>query len=218
MATTFIARSCKKKMLATFAVVVALLIVRRLWYAHWRTGTRGSVMRRFTAFVPKDSPRDKPMVLFLIGTRLNSWWALLTNLPVFMRYGKAAGPNFVATGRDNSYGCLYQRQWGDALDFLFGDGVMTVQYWRSMDDLSNFNKEKDHMASRKQYYNEMEQAGIVSIWHETYLIQPGSYECVWGNSHPIGLAAVPGVTIVPINTSTSRYDTAMARLKAGAPD
>ena len=31
--------------------------------------------------------------------------------------------------------------------------------------------------------------GSVGIWHETYLIEPGKFECVYGNMPVFGLAA-----------------------------
>jgi hypothetical protein len=31
--------------------------------------------------------------------------------------------------------------------------------------------------------------GSIGIWHETYLIEPGKFECIYGNMPPFGLAA-----------------------------
>ncbi len=31
--------------------------------------------------------------------------------------------------------------------------------------------------------------GSIGIWHETYLVEPGKFECVYGNMPPFGLAA-----------------------------
>ena len=58
-----------------------------------------------------------------------------------------------------------------------GDGVMTVQYWRSFEELAAHNKNLRHVSSTKHYWAELEDLGVVSIWHETYMIVPGMKFC-----------------------------------------
>ncbi len=36
---------------------------------------------------------------------------------------------------------------------------------------------------------EMQNEEAVGIWHETYLVEPGKYECIYGNMPPFGLGA-----------------------------
>jgi hypothetical protein len=76
---------------------------------------------RFTVFAPKS---DKPMVLFMIGTRLNSWWKLIRHFPEIIEFFKLAGRNFASVATPSpSHGCLASRAWGG---FDFHSSVVTM--------------------------------------------------------------------------------------------
>lgn len=130
-------------------LLLLLLIARRLFLtSSLMTAMHGPQRKRFTVFAPK---AEKPMVLFLIGTRLNSWWTLLLHFPKMLKFFRLAGKNFGEVGTPGpTHGCLAARAWGGPLDWFFGDGIMTVQYWRSFEELRAHNKNPNHNASRKQ--------------------------------------------------------------------
>ena len=64
-----------------------------------------------------------------------------------------------------------------------------VQYWRSFDHLEAFAKDKDdpHLDAWRNYWRRVGKSDRTGIWHETYLVQAGQYEAVYGNMPPQGL-------------------------------
>ncbi len=52
--------------------------------------------------------------------------------------------------------------------------------------------------------------GDVGIWHETYRVRPGDFECVYNNMPPFGLAAA--TRQVP---ATGHRESAAGRMAAG---
>jgi hypothetical protein len=66
-------------------------------------------------------------------------------------------------------------------------GAAFVQYWRSFEQLEEFarNPSLTHLEAWKRF-NRAD--GSVGIWHETYAIQAGQYESVYGNMPKMGLA------------------------------
>jgi hypothetical protein len=95
-------------------------------------------------------------------------------------------------------------------------GLLTVQYWRSFDDLERFAKDESdpHLQAWRNYWKRVGQSGRAGIWHETYLVRAGEYEAVYGNMPSFGLGKA--TSAVPLAASTM----ARQRLKttsAGAP-
>jgi hypothetical protein len=69
-------------------------------------------------------------------------------------------------------------------------GIPTiVQYWRSFEHLEAFatNKDDPHLDVWRHYWRRVGRSGRTGIWHETYLVKAGQYECVYGNMPPHGL-------------------------------
>ena len=64
-----------------------------------------------------------------------------------------------------------------------------VQYWRSFDHLEAFAKDKDdpHLDAWRNFWRRVGRSDRTGIWHETYLVQAGQYEAVYGNMPPHGL-------------------------------
>jgi hypothetical protein len=130
---------------------------------------------RFTADVQDD------FVVFLIGMRINKFWAVHKWLPVAM----SMGPMLKGLSEDKDSG------------FLGGEGFTNlrtsclVQYWRSFDDLERFSKNPGvtHRAAWQSFNRAVGSNGMVGIWHETYKVAAGEYECVYGNMPLFGLAA-----------------------------
>ena len=116
-------------------------------------------------------------VVFLIGMRLNKPWKIHKWLPVFV-----AMPRMLKelAGRPES-GFLGCQQ------FL---GVI-VQYWRSFEHLERYARDRDaaHWPAWVAYNKKVGAAsGDVGIWHETYRVAPGQYECIYGAMPRFGLA------------------------------
>jgi hypothetical protein len=71
------------------------------------------------------------------------------------------------------------------------NGPTVLQYWRSFEDLARFARAADepHLPAWKKFNQAVRASGDVGIWHETYRIQNGGYEAIYGNMPRIGLAA-----------------------------
>jgi Domain of unknown function (DUF4188) len=78
-----------------------------------------------------------------------------------------------------------------------------VQYWRSFEQLEAFAKDESdpHLAAWRNYWKRVGKQNRTGIWHETYLVRAGEYECVYANMRPFGLAKAGRV--VPLAGSSS---------------
>lgn len=148
---------------------------------------------RFTAAT------NEPFVVFLIGMRVNQWWRFDKWLPV----SAAMGPMLQALFAYPEKGFLHAEFFWN-----FGTSCM-VQYWRSFEDLERFarNPSDPHLDPWKKFNQAVGSGGIVGIWHETYLVNPDQFECVYGNMPRFGLAAA--MQHVP---AVGRRETARLRL------
>jgi len=122
---------------------------------------------------------DGDFVVFLIGMRINKPWKLLKWLPVAL-----AMPHMIKEleSRGEETGFLGYQQ------FLSGP---MVQYWRSFDHLERYARSKDaqHWPAWVAFNKKVGHAsGDVGIWHETYKVSAGQYECVYGGMPRFGLA------------------------------
>ena len=121
---------------------------------------------------------DGDFAVFLIGMRINNpllihkWLPVVTAMPRRMKE-------------------LYQRPELGLLshEIWFGRTIIIVQYWRSMDDLLHYAKSKDleHLPAWQKFNKSVGTSGDVGIWHETYLVGPGSYENIYANMPAFGL-------------------------------
>jgi hypothetical protein len=130
---------------------------------------------RFTARL------DKPVVLFLIGMRMNNlralprWWWFFNSMPRMLKE---------LDSRPDS-GLLWHRT------YLSLPYILVQQYWEGFDKLLAYASDPSgvHFPSWSRYMRELMKEGPVGIWHETYLVEPGKFECVYGNMPRFGLAA-----------------------------
>jgi hypothetical protein len=139
-------------------------------------------------------------VIFLIGMRINKLWKVHKWLPIFR-----AMPRMIKELQEHS-----------ELGFLghtMSPGVI-VQYWRSFEHLEAYSHSRDHLHlpawaafNKRVGYAD----GDVGIWHETYLVQAGAYEAIYGGMPAFGLGKVG--RLVPINGSR---DSARGRLRQQA--
>jgi len=154
--------------------------------------------RRVTAEIEGD------FVVFLIGMRINRPWKASKWLPVFL-----AMPKMVRElEQDTASGFLGAK--------LYLGGLrqpMLVQYWRSFEHLEAYARNRDnaHWPAWVAFNKHVGSNGDVGIWHETYLVPAGSYECVYNNMPPTGLGAA--TSLVP---AAGRKATAASR--AGVRD
>jgi hypothetical protein len=117
-------------------------------------------------------------VVFLIGMRINRWWKPHKWLPVAL-----AMPRMLRELESQpDLGFLGAEQW-------FGRTTIMVQYWRSMDALMTYAKNRDaqHLPAWQSFNRLVGTNGDVGIWHETYRVKPGDYESVYVNMVPFGL-------------------------------
>lgn len=146
---------------------------------------------RFTA------RRDEPFAVFVIGLRVNRLLDLRRWLPTAM----AMGPMLKELYRRPEKGLL------GAETFLSWRGITMIQYWRSFEDLERFARDPDdpHLPAWQRFNREAKKSGSVGIFHETYLVEPGSYEAVYANMPPFGLAkATEMVPAVGVKESARR--------------
>lgn len=145
--------------------------------------------------------RDEGFVVFLIGARVNTWWML----PILWGVGRAFARIMRELEADPDTGLLSYESYG-------GRTTLTIQYWRSMEDLARYakNRERQHMPAWKRWAKKWGLSGAVGIWHETYVVEPGSYECIYHHMPPFGLGRVG-----PRIPATGALHTAAGRLSAG---
>jgi hypothetical protein len=142
---------------------------------------------------------EGPFVVFAIGMRVNRFFAFRKWVPTAM----AMGPMLQTLYQHPEKGFL------GGQTFLYWRGIALLQYWRSFDDLERFARSKDdpHLAAWRRFNKAIGTDGTVGIWHETYMVDAGRYEAVYGNMPRFGLAAAG--EHVP---ATGRRETARRRL------
>ncbi len=142
---------------------------------------------------------DEPFVEFLIGMRINKFLAFWKWIPVAM----AMRPMLRILFQHPEKGFL------GAQIFFYWRGIALVQYWRSFADLERFarDRQEPHLAAWRRFNKAIGSDGSVGIWHETYMINAGQYEVVYGNMPVFGLAAA--TSHVP---AVGRRETARRRL------
>ena len=91
--------------------------------------------------------------------------------------------------------------------------VTTVQYWRSFEHLHAYAHAKDaeHLPAWAAFNRAVGNNGSVGVWHESYLVSQGAYECVYVNMPRYGLAEA-GTHVEAVG----RLQSARSRLKGEA--
>jgi hypothetical protein len=123
---------------------------------------------------------DGPFVVFLIGMRVNKLWAVNKWLPV----ARAMPPMLRELNANKDLGFLHA-------EFAFTwRGVATIQYWRSFEQLHAYAhaREAKHLPAWAAFNRSVGGDGSVGVWHETYQVAKGGYECVYANMPQWGLA------------------------------
>lgn len=130
---------------------------------------------RYTAAI------EGPFVVFLIGMRVNRLWALHKWVPV----ARAMPPMLQELMANKESGFLH------AEFAMTWRGVFTLQYWRSFEHLHAYAHARDakHLPAWAAFNRAVGGNGSVGVWHETYQVAPGQYECVYVNMPIWGLGA-----------------------------
>ena len=131
---------------------------------------------RFTAQI------EDPFVVFLIGMRVNRFASFRKWMPT----AQAMPAMLQVLFQHPEKGFLG----GETFYTLYPLNIMLMSYWRSFEALEQFARSADepHLAPWKRFNQSVGADGTVGIWHETYLVQPGQYEAVYGNMPRFGLA------------------------------
>ena len=120
---------------------------------------------------------DGDFVVFLIGMRINKPWKIHKWLPVFL-----AMPRMIRE--------LEARSESGFLGHVTSLGVI-VQYWRSFEQLEAYARDQNqlHWPAWVDFNRRVGGSrGDVGIWHETYKVRAGEYECVYSGMPSFGLA------------------------------
>jgi hypothetical protein len=117
-------------------------------------------------------------VVFLIGMRINRWWKFNKWFPVVMAMPKmlkelSQKPESGFLGSESSLGVI-------------------IQYWKTFEHLEAYAKDRNgfHYPAWKAFNTKIKSNGDVGIWHETYKVRAGEYECIYNNMPKYGLGKV----------------------------
>lgn len=149
------------------------------------------IPKRVTAHIEGD------FVVFLIGMRVNKPWKIHKWLPVVL-----AMPRMIRE--------LQARPESGFLGHMQSAGLF-VQYWRSFEHLEAYARDRNqgHWPAWVDFNRRVGASrGDVGIWHETYLVRAGEYECVYSGMPPFGLAKASALV-----DAAGHRDTARGRLK-----
>ncbi len=145
---------------------------------------------------------DGDFVVLLIGMRINKWWKVHKWLPVFL-----AMPRMIKELEANPES-----------GFLGHNGINLggiVQYWRSFEHLERYARAQDqeHWPAWVAFNKRSGASrGDVGIWHETFKISPGQFECVYSGMPPYGLGKVGN--LIP---ASGRREAARGRMTGEPP-
>ena len=138
-------------------------------------------------------------VVFILGMRINRWWKIHKWLPVVI-----AMPKMLKE--------LSAKPESGFLGFQMSGGIppMIVQYWKSFEHLEAYAKDRNgaHYPAWKAFNTKIKSNGDVGIWHETYKVKAGEYECIYNNMPKFGLGKVG--TLV---TAVGKLEYAADRIK-----
>jgi hypothetical protein len=130
-----------------------------------------TINRRIAASIEGD------FVVFIIGARLNRWW----KLPKYLWFMSTMPKMLAEVAANPKSGFL---GW-QALTL-----TSNMQYWRSLEHLTAYSRDRDqtHYPYWVRFNKEIGSNGDIGIWHETFLVRAGEYECIYNNMPLRGLA------------------------------
>ncbi len=140
-------------------------------------------MKESFSLVPQEAAFDEDVVVFLVGMRINSWWAIHEWLPV----ARAMPRMIKELEQSPEHGFL-------GAQFTIGNPLVVVQYWKSMEDLYRYarNKDGEHLPAWKAFNRNAKRTGRVGIFHEAYQVNRNSYRSTYINMPDYGLGKILG--------------------------
>jgi hypothetical protein len=116
--------------------------------------------------------------LFVMGVRINRWWRPDRWLPVLLALRRMLRQLRADPGLGLSHA-----------EVLWGNPVVTIQYWRSYGQLVGFatNPRGPHMDEWKRFTQKLGRDGAVAVFHELYRVGEEDHECLYNNMPPWGL-------------------------------
>ena len=104
--------------------------------------------------------------------KVHKWWPVAVAMPRMLN----------ELYRQPELGFIHAEAW-------FSRTIILVQYWRSMEQLLAYAKNKNgqHLPAWQAFNKAIGTDGSVGIWHETYAASAGSHESVYVNMPPFGL-------------------------------
>lgn len=130
--------------------------------------------------------RDGPLVLFLIGMRINRWHRPDKWLPV-----ARAMPRMLAElYRQPELGLMGHETALSGLRTL-----LTIQYWRDFESLQAYAhaRDREHLPAWRAFNRASSGNDAVGIFHETYLVPKGAHESIYVDMPPFGLGRAAGM-------------------------
>lgn len=145
-----------------------------------------------------------PLVVFLIGMRINHFRRIGKWLPVF----RAMGPMIRELSMNPDSGFL-----GTEYALCSPRQILLIQYWRDFDSLEAYARDRDaqNCPAWTEFNRRIGNDGTVGIYHETYAVAGGAHETVYANMPPFGLARFSGS--VP---ATGSRNAARERMRASS--
>ena len=140
----------------------------------------------------------EPLVLFLIGMRINTFWRVWEWLPAFL----AMGPMIVELYKNPELGFLRART------EMAGRTITVIQYWKSFEALEAYasNSERRHRPAWTAFYKRSTRGtGAVGIFHETYVVRHDEVESLYVDMPAdFGLGGAVGTTAINVQSETAR--------------
>ncbi|OXM13230.1 DUF4188 domain-containing protein [Paenibacillus herberti] len=121
------------------------------------------------------SEMDGSFVVFIIGMRINRLMAIHKWLPVV----RTMGPMIRELYEKPDLGFISHEM------MLSARGTTMIQYWRSYEQLEQYARQGHHLQAWQNFNRSVAANGSVGIFHETYVISPGQYECIYTNMPPV---------------------------------
>lgn len=132
----------------------------------------------------------EPLTIFIIGMRINKFHRIDKWLPV----ARAMKPMITELLARPESGFLGSERMICGLRTL-----VFVQYWRDFESLEAYARDRNqsHWPAWAAFYRHANKGEAVGIFHETYCVNNGSFETVYGNMPPFGLSRVAGFIPAP---------------------
>lgn len=127
-----------------------------------------------------------PLVVFIIGLRINSFRKIGKWLPVL----RSMGPMIVELSQNPDSGFI-----GSEFALCSLRQVLLIQYWRDFDSLERYARARDekHWPAWVAFNRNVGSEGSVGIYHETFLVQAAAHETLYANMPPFGLGKFAGL-------------------------